>query len=57
MPARETKLSEHVSVIKRGESVMWLRVMGAPVHVVIGGKSDGHKHREILSYLIERLRA
>lgn len=49
----EKKLAPDVTLVKRGESVVWLRVKGSTVHVVVSG--DG-SHRAALAHVIDRMR-
>jgi len=48
----ERRLSEHVVLLRRGESVAWLEIMGAKVHVTI---VDGSP-RAALAHLIDKLK-
>jgi len=48
----EKRLSNEVSLIKRGESVAWLKVKGLTVHVVVSGEGS---HRVALAHIINQM--
>ena len=50
---REVKLSNCAVLVRRGESVLWLKILGHSVHVTVSGK--GH-HGVTMDYLVDRLR-
>jgi hypothetical protein len=49
----EKRLSDEVSLIKRGESVAWLKVKGSVVHVVVSG--DG-SHKAALAHVLDQMK-
>ena len=50
---REIKLSSDISLIKKGETVLWIKVLGVKVHITILQVSD---HREVMNRLVEQFK-
>jgi hypothetical protein len=50
---REVKLSPDISLIRKGESVFWIKVLGVRVHIEILTSS---LHKEIMSKLLNQLK-